>query len=87
MGHNSEFFVAHIVRATPRYVPDIAALRASETKVVVGVGETSNGQMPHNAAIKLADSLGVKPIVFPGDHQGFGTHTAAWAEAAERALR
>jgi pimeloyl-ACP methyl ester carboxylesterase len=87
MGHNSEFFVAHIVRATPRYVPNIAALKASETKVVIGVGETSNGQMPHKAATKLAGDLGVEPLVFPGDHQGFATHTAAWAEAVEQALR
>jgi len=86
MGQNSEFFAAHLIRHTPRFVPDVAALKASGTKIVIAVGEASKGQVPHNAGIAIADLLGIVPVVFPGDHQGFGTHTPAWADAVEKAL-
>jgi len=86
MGQNSEFFVSHIIRETPRFVPDTQALKASATKIVIAIGEASAGQMPHRAAASLAAKLGLRPIVFPGDHQGFATHTRDWAAAVERAL-
>lgn len=86
MGHNSEFFVSHMIRETPRYVPNIDGLKASPTRIVVAVGEASVGQMPNRAARQLAENLGISTVSFPGDHQGFSTHTEAWAEAVRRAI-
>lgn len=86
MGKNSEFFISHIIRETPRFRPNVEELKASTTRIVIAIGEESVGQMPHNAARQLADSLGIGTVAFPGDHQGFGTHTDAWAASVERVL-
>jgi pimeloyl-ACP methyl ester carboxylesterase len=86
MGQNTEVFMNHIIRATPRYVPEYEALKSSDTKVVIAIGEASEGQLPHNAGKKIADNLGVPAAIFPGDHQGFGTHTQEWAAAVDRAI-
>lgn len=86
MGHNSEFFVSHIIRETPRFVPNVDVLTSSPTRIVIAVGDASDGQMPNKAARQLAENLGIGTVSFPGDHQGFSTHTEAWAEAVQRAI-
>lgn len=86
MGQNTEVFFGSIIQQTPRYVPNYEALKSGDTKIVVAVGEASGGQLPHEAGKKIADNLGVEAATFPGDHQGFGTHTAEWAAAVKRAI-
>jgi len=62
------------------YAPDLGALRASATRVVVGVGdESGDGQLAYRTALALAAALGVEPVSFPGDHGGFAGHTEAFA--------
>lgn len=87
MQANSEFFLAHLLPATIGHVPDVAALQGVPSRIVVGVGEASQGQMPHLAALALAERLGTAPVDFPGDHQGFATHPAPFAETVHQALR
>jgi pimeloyl-ACP methyl ester carboxylesterase len=87
MQTNSEFFLAHLLPATIGHVPDVAALRAASPRIVVGVGEASKGQMPHLAALALAERLGNEPVEFPGDHQGFATHPGPFAQTVHQALR
>jgi hypothetical protein len=53
----------------------------------VGAGEDSAGQMPHLAALALAGRLGVTPVRFPGDHQGFAAHPGPFADTIHQALR
>ena len=86
MQANSEFFLAHLLPATIGYTPDVAALRAAPSRIVVGAGDASAGQMPHLAALALADHLGITPVSFPGDHQGFATHPGPFAETVHNAL-
>jgi pimeloyl-ACP methyl ester carboxylesterase len=86
MAANSEFFLAHLLPATIGHVPDVAALRAGAPRIVVGAGDDSAGQMPHLAALALAGRLGVTPVRFPGDHQGFATHPGPFAETIHQAL-
>jgi hypothetical protein len=86
MQANGEFFLAHLVPAAIGHVPDIAALRAASPRIVVGAGGASAGQMPHLAALALADRLGITPVSFPGDHQGFATHPGLFAETVHKAL-
>ena len=87
MQANSQFFLAHLLPTTIGHVPDIVALRAASPRIVVGAGDASAGQMPHLAALALADRLGISPVSFPGDHQGFATHPGPFADTVHKALR
>jgi len=84
---NSQFLFAHLLPTVIGHVPDIAALRAASPRIVVGAGDASAGQMPHLAALALADRLGITPMGFPGDHQGFATHPGPFADTVHKALR
>lgn len=53
------------------YRPDVAALRAAGTRVVVAVGAASGHSMTARATAAVADALGVEVTEFPGDHGGF----------------
>jgi hypothetical protein len=71
MRATSEQFLAHLLRPTTRYRPDIQALRAASTRIVVAGGTTSKGQLANRTAVALADQLGTTVVDFPGDHGGF----------------
>ena len=64
-------FLAHLIRPTTSYQPDIQALQAASTRIMVGAGTTSRGQLAHRTAVALATELGTPLIEFPGDHGGF----------------
>jgi clorobiocin/coumermycin A biosynthesis protein CloN7/CouN7 len=64
-------FLAHLLCPTTRYRPDIQALRAASTRVVVAGGATSTGQLANRTAVALAEQLGTRGVDFPGDHGGF----------------
>jgi pimeloyl-ACP methyl ester carboxylesterase len=53
------------------YEPNIDALRAANTKIVVAVGEESASVTAGRAAIAIAELLGMAPVYFPGGHDGF----------------
>jgi pimeloyl-ACP methyl ester carboxylesterase len=67
---NFVFFIGYEVPTFAGYVPDLAALQG--VRVVSAAGETSEGEPPHRAALALAERLGTPPVLFPGDHGGFG---------------
>jgi pimeloyl-ACP methyl ester carboxylesterase len=64
-------FVAHELRGTATYLPDIAALTRGPTRVVVGIGAASGGLLTYRTSTALAEQLGTPPVEFPGDHGGF----------------
>jgi pimeloyl-ACP methyl ester carboxylesterase len=68
---DQHFQFAHMLRGTTRWQPDFAVLRAGATRVVVGIGEESGGQLCDRTSRALAAGLGVAPTFFPGDHTGF----------------
>jgi pimeloyl-ACP methyl ester carboxylesterase len=84
---NLDFFFAHGRNAIVDYVPDIAALKAGKPRMFVGVGETTKGQTAHQTGVVLAERLGVAPIVFPGDHGGYGSHPEAFAKLLDQVLK
>jgi len=84
---NIDFFLAHGVKPISLYVPDVAALRAGSTRVIVGVGETSKEQLAYRAAVALAERLGTAPVTFPGGHSGYVDQPGAFAETLHRVLR
>jgi pimeloyl-ACP methyl ester carboxylesterase len=83
---NFEYWLAHGLMPLSLYRPDIDALRKGQPRIVVGIGEQSGGQIIEQMGIALADKLGVEPILFPGDHMGFGSHVEAFAATLHRAL-
>ncbi|MGF6888268.1 pimeloyl-ACP methyl ester carboxylesterase [Nocardia sp. GAS34] len=80
---NLEVFFGPMWHSLAGYTPDLDALRAIPARVVIGIGTTSEGQFAYRTAVLLAERLGLRPVVFPGDHGGmFG---APW-EFTERLL-
>ncbi len=71
MRATTEMFLAHLIRPTTRYRPDIQALQAASTRIVIAAGATSTGQLAHRSAVALAGQLSTPVVEFPGDHGGF----------------
>ncbi|MFI5606653.1 alpha/beta fold hydrolase [Amycolatopsis sp. NPDC051903] len=79
MHANFGFFFGHLMAAVGAWEPDLDALRAAGTRIVVGVGTTSAGTPAHTAGLALADALGQVLVEFPGDHGGFATEPVPFA--------
>jgi hypothetical protein len=79
MARNMLFFIGYEVPGFAAYTPDIAALRASGTRIVMAEGVQSAGEPPARAAGAVAELLGSDPVTFPGDHGGFGNRSAEFA--------
>jgi len=67
---NARFF-DHDLRGTTRYLPEIAGLVSSPTRIVVGVGADSGHLNTYQTSLALATLLAEPPLAFPGDHAGF----------------
>lgn len=76
---DDDFQYAHMMRATTWWRPDIGALRSAATRVLVGIGEESSGQLCDRTSKALAALLGTEPTMFPGDHIGFAEGPGAFA--------
>lgn len=57
--------------AVTHYEPDFDALRAASTRIVIGAGTESEGEMAHRAALVVAERLGTDAVIFPSHHGGF----------------
>ena len=57
--------------AVSSYRPDVDALAAAPTRVVIAVGEESEGTFTGRAAVATAELLGQQATVFPSHHGGF----------------
>jgi clorobiocin biosynthesis protein CloN7 len=86
MRASTEMFLAHLIRPTTRFRPDIEALRATPTRIVVAGGTTSKGQLPNRTAVALAGQLGTAMVDFPGDHGGFVALPAEFAAVLRQIL-
>jgi pimeloyl-ACP methyl ester carboxylesterase len=58
-------------RAVTSYRPDLDALAAAPTRIVIAVGEESEGTFTGRAAVATAMLLGQEATVFPSHHGGF----------------
>jgi pimeloyl-ACP methyl ester carboxylesterase len=87
MEQNVEFFLAHYLLPITNSVPDVAALRAASSRIVVGVGENADGKLAHETTLALADRLGTRPVTFPGGHRGFFAHPKEFATKLDEVLR
>lgn len=71
MRASTEVFLAHVIRQTTDFRPDIGALLAAPARIVVAAGATSKGQLANRCALALAERLGASAVEFPGNHGGF----------------
>jgi len=67
---NARFF-DHDLRATTRYLPELAGLVGGPTRIVVGLGADSGHLNTYQTSLALATLLAEPPVTFPGDHAGF----------------
>ncbi|MEA5361217.1 alpha/beta hydrolase [Amycolatopsis sp., V23-08] len=86
MEGNFAYFFGHLMAAIGAYDPDLDALRAVRTRLVVGVGEKAAGLPAHEAGLGLAADLGLTAEPFPGDHGGFLAEPAAFAARLREVL-
>jgi pimeloyl-ACP methyl ester carboxylesterase len=56
---------------TTHYEHDFDALHAASTRIVIGAGAESEGEMAHRAALAVAERLGTEAVIFPSHHGGF----------------
>ena len=57
--------------AVSGYRPDVDALKAAPTRVVIAVGEESSGVFTGRTSVAMAKLLGQQATVFPSHHGGF----------------
>jgi pimeloyl-ACP methyl ester carboxylesterase len=57
--------------AITSYRPDVDALASARTRVVIAVGEESEGTFTGRASVATAELLGQEATVFPSHHGGF----------------
>ncbi|MFI7276678.1 alpha/beta fold hydrolase [Streptomyces sp. NPDC049879] len=70
-GSRDDPLLGQNMRGCTAYRPDFAALAAAGTRIVLGAGEESEGQLAARAAAAVAERLGTEPVVFPSHHGGF----------------
>jgi pimeloyl-ACP methyl ester carboxylesterase len=64
--------------AIAAYRPDVAALLAAPTRIVIAVGIESHGLMTGRTSIAIAQALGQEAAVFPSHHGGFVGAESGW---------
>ncbi len=85
MRHSARFFDIDL-RPTCAYRPDIDALTAGPSRIVVGIGAESGPLLTHRTSTALARHLGTAPVEFPGDHGGFIGASTKFADVLRRVL-
>jgi len=76
--------------AITSYRPDVDALRAAPTRIVIAVGEESAGTVTARTSAAIAELLGQQATAFPSHHGGFLGGESGYAgqpEAFARKLR
>jgi pimeloyl-ACP methyl ester carboxylesterase len=70
-GSSDDPLLSRRALAVTDYEPDVAALQAAPTRIVIAVGEESAGTYTARTAEGMAARLGQEPTVFPSHHGGF----------------
>ena len=70
-GNRSDLMLGHSVRWLVTYEPDFEAIKRAPTRLVIGVGAASHGELAQRGGQEVARRLGGEATPFPGDHGGF----------------
>lgn len=77
---NHESFFKYDARAVAGYSLDVAALRATPTRIVLAGGSEGREYFPYRCAARLAECLGTSLVEFPGNHSAFAGYPVEFAE-------
>jgi pimeloyl-ACP methyl ester carboxylesterase len=80
-GSRDDPLVGQNMISCSHYVPDVDALRAASTRLVLGIGAASTRVLTGRATAALAERLGTTPVIFPGGHGGFVP--AEWGQGGD----
>lgn len=83
---DERYFFSHALLPTTTWEPDLARLRTIPTRIVVGIGEASAGQLCDATSTALAAGLDLQPVLFPGGHTGFIEQPHEFAERLRSVL-
>ena len=70
-GSRDDVLLGQNLVSCTHYEPDIDALRAASTRIVLAAGEESDAELANRGAQAVAERLGTAPVTFPSDHGGF----------------
>jgi pimeloyl-ACP methyl ester carboxylesterase len=81
-----DIFLGHVLRPFTSHALDLDALRVLSSRLVLGAGSDSRGQLPFRTAALLAELSGGDFVEFPGGHLGVLQHPVAFADRLTEAL-
>jgi hypothetical protein len=84
---NLSFFLKFDSPAVRRYHLDLAALKATPTRIVPAGGRSAPGSPAYRAAAALAAKLREPLVEFPGGHTGWLLRPKAFAAKLREVLR
>ncbi len=70
-GTRDDPLIGQNIVSVTHYEPDFDALRAASTRLVLGAGAESEGELAHRGAVAVAERLGTEAVIFPSGHGGF----------------
>lgn len=70
-GNRTDPLLGQNIVSGTSFEPDFDALRAASTRIVIGVGAESDGELAHRGGEAAALRLGTPAVVFPSGHAGF----------------
>ena len=70
-GNRTDPLLGQNIVSCTHFEPDVDALRAASTRIVIAVGVESDGELAHRGAEAVAERLGTTPVIFPSGHAGF----------------
>jgi pimeloyl-ACP methyl ester carboxylesterase len=77
-GKRTDVMLAQNIIGTTHYEPDFDRLGTASTRIVVGAGAESEGEMANRGAHAVAQRLGQEPVIFPSHHGGFLSGEHGW---------
>jgi hypothetical protein len=75
-----DIFLGRVLRPFTSHALDLDALKALSSRLTLGAGSDSRGQLPFRTAALLAELSGGDFVEFPGGHLGVLQHPVAFAD-------
>ena len=82
-GRRDDPLLGQNIVGTTHHELDFDALRAASTRIVIGAGTESEGELANRAAYAVAERLGTEAVVFPSHHGGFVGGESGWTGEPE----
>ena len=77
-GRRDDPLLGQNIVGTTHHELDFDALREASTRIAIGAGAESEGELANRAAYAVAERLGTKAVVFPSHHGGFVGGESGW---------